>query len=569
MGAASDRDKHVDKLIAVRDRSYNRRMSRLVTASVSRLATLLFALLALLLALPVMAVLASWLQWTPQSMDLLRQMATTVLPDYAWTSTLLCLMVALGVTVLGLGTAAAVTLFDFRGRGVFEWLLLLPLAMPAYVVAYAYTDFLQFSGPLQVALRETLGWRGALWPDVRSVWGAALVFTLSLYPYVYLLARTALLERVVGLMEAARLLGAPLSRRVLEIALPLARPAVAAGVALALMETLADFGVSSYFGIQTFTAGIYKAWLAMDDRLAAAQLATVLLAVVLVLLHLEQRAERRMRFAQARASRQGTAESRPVRLQGGQAFLVWGICSVPVLLGFVLPVLILLRALAHSEVALPWMRFGDWAWNSLRLGGMTALLAVTVALLLAFTVRQRATLWIRAVTQVVGIGYAIPGAVVVVGLLLPVGWLQLVWPQSAAGAWITATSLGLVWAYLVRFCAVALQSVQSGYARIPVSLDDSSRMLGVTGWGLLRQVHAPLLRRTTLAALLLVFVDVMKELPATMVLRPFNSDTLAVVAYQLARDERLGEAALPSLALVLVGLIPVILLSRTLRQPQD
>ena len=569
MGAASDRDKHVDKLIAVRDRSYNRRMSRLVTASVSRLATLLFALLALLLALPVMAVLASWLQWTPQSMDLLRQMATTVLPDYAWTSTLLCLMVALGVTVLGLGTAAAVTLFDFRGRGVFEWLLLLPLAMPAYVVAYAYTDFLQFSGPLQVALRETLGWRGALWPDVRSVWGAALVFTLSLYPYVYLLARTALLERVVGLMEAARLLGAPLSRRVLEIALPLARPAVAAGVALALMETLADFGVSSYFGIQTFTAGIYKAWLAMDDRLAAAQLATVLLAVVLVLLHLEQRAERRMRFAQARASRQGTAESRPVRLQGGQAFLVWGICSVPVLLGFVLPVLILLRALAHSEVALPWMRFGDWAWNSLRLGGMTALLAVTVALLLAFTVRQRATLWIRAVTQVVGIGYAIPGAVVVVGLLLPVGWLQLAWPQSAAGAWITATSLGLVWAYLVRFCAVALQSVQSGYARIPVSLDDSSRMLGVTGWGLLRQVHAPLLRRTTLAALLLVFVDVMKELPATMVLRPFNSDTLAVVAYQLARDERLGEAALPSLALVLVGLIPVILLSRTLRQPQD
>lgn len=258
-----------------------------------------------------------------------------------------------------------------------------------------------------------------------------------------------------------------------------------------------------------------------------------------------------------------------MRLQGAQQWLAWGVCGVPVLLGFVLPVLILLHALAGSEVALPWTRFGDWAWNSLRLGGLTAVLAVALALALAFAVRQRDSLWNRVVTQVVGIGYAIPGAVVVVGLLLPLGWLQQAWPQSSAGAWVTATALGLVWAYLVRFCAVALQSVQSGYARIPLSLDDSSRMLGVTGWGLLRQVHAPLLQRTTLAALLLVFVDVMKELPATMVLRPFNSDTLAVVAYQLARDERLGEAALPSLALVLVGLIPVILLSRTLRQTQD
>ena len=288
------------------------------------------------------------------------------------------------------------------------------------------------------------------------------------------------------------------------------------------------------------------------------------LPVVLLLLWLEQRAERRMRFAQGRVSRQGTAESQPVRLQGPAQLLAWAVCALPVLLGFAAPVLILLQALGSAEVELPWNRFGDWAWNSLRLGGITAVLAVGVALLLAFAVRQRASVWNRAVTQVVGLGYAIPGAVVVVGLLLPVGWVQQMWPGSSVGAWITATSLGLVWAYLVRFCAVALQSVQSGYARIPANLDDSSRMLGVTGWGLLRQVHAPLLRRTTVAALLLVFVDVMKELPATMVLRPFNSDTLAVVAYQLARDERLGEAALPSLALVLVGLIPVVLLSRTL-----
>jgi iron(III) transport system permease protein len=239
---------------------------------------------------------------------------------------------------------------------------------------------------------------------------------------------------------------------------------------------------------------------------------------------------------------------------------------LPVLLGFVLPVLIMLRAFLGETTEMPWERFGQWAWTSLRLGAVTAVLAVGVALALAFSVRTRADRISQGAIQLVGLGYAIPGAVVVVGLLLPLGWIQQTWPASSAGAWITATSLGLVWAYLVRFCAVALQSVQSGYARIPASLDDSARMLGVTGWGLMRRVHAPLLQRTTIAAALLVFVDVMKELPATMVLRPFNSDTLAVVAYQLARDERLGEAALPSLALVLVGLIPVILLSRTLRQ---
>ncbi len=532
----------------------------------SGLPSLFFALLALTLALPVLAVLGSWMQWSGQSADILLEMARTVLPDYALTTLGLCLMVAVGVTVLGLATAALVTLFDFPGRGVFEWLLLLPLAMPAYVVAYAYTDFLQFSGPLQVALREALGLQGRLWPDVRSVWGAALVFTLSLYPYVYLLARTALVERASGLMEAARPQGAPLSRRIREIALPLARPAVAAGVALALMETLADFGVSSYFGIQTFTAGIYKAWLSMDNRIAAAQLATVLLAVVVVLLQLEQRAQKRMRFNQGRGSRQGSAEAQPVQLHGTRRMLAWTVCSLPVLLGFVLPVLIMLRAFLGETTEMPWERFGQWAWTSLRLGAVTAVLAVGVALALSFRVRTRADRISQGAIQLVGLGYAIPGAVVVVGLLLPVGWIQQTWPASSAGAWITATSLGLVWAYLVRFCAVALQSVQSGYARIPASLDDSARMLGVTGWGLMRRVHAPLLQRTTIAAALLVFVDVMKELPATMVLRPFNSDTLAVVAYQLARDERLGEAALPSLALVLVGLIPVILLSRTLRQ---
>jgi iron(III) transport system permease protein len=536
--------------------------------SLSRLRQFLFLLLTAVFMLPVLAVMASWFSLGSAdgaARQILLEMLQTVLPDYLGTTLLLSVLVGSGVVLVGLSSAAAVTLFDFSGRRFFEWALLLPLAMPAYVVAYAYTDFLQFSGPLQTFVREVTGWQGRVFPEVRNVGGAAWVFVFSLYPYVYLLARTALGERAAHLMEAARLLGAPMRRRVLEIALPLARPAVAAGTALALMETLADFGVSSYFGIQTFTAGIYKAWLSMDNRLAAAQLATVLLGLVALLLFLERRSRQKLRFAASRGARAGSMEARPVRLRGAQLGMVWLLCGVPVLAGFVLPVLFMLRPLIADWQDLSWTPFLGWAFNSLRLGAISAVLAVALAFALAFNLRRRPDAPTRWAVQLAGLGYAVPGAVIVVGLLLPVGWVQSVAPQTSVGYLMTATVFGLVWAYLVRFCAVALQSVQSGYARIPVSFDESARMLGSGDWGLLRRVHWPLLRRSTVAALLLVFVDVMKELPATLVLRPFNSDTLAVVAYQLARDERLGEAALPSLALVLVGLIPVVLLSRTLR----
>jgi iron(III) transport system permease protein len=521
--------------------------------------------LALMLTVPIVSLGGTWLVWDHEAADVLSQMAQTVLPEYAWTTVWLCLWVGVGVASVGLVSATAVTLFDFPGRRWLEWALLLPLAMPAYVVAYAYTDFLQFSGPFQTALRESFGWTGRVFPEVRNTPGAVWVFTFTLYPYVYLLARTALSERAAQLMEAARLLGAPLMRRIREVALPLARPAVAAGVALALMETLADFGVASYFGIQTFTAGIYKAWLAMDNRIAAAQLATGLLLAVALLLALERRSQQRMRFAALRGQRAGSNDAQPVRLTGWSAAVALILCGLPVVFGFVLPVLFMLRPLLGGWDELPWGMFVQWSRNSLWLAGVTAVLATSVALVLGFALRTQPSPATRAVVQLTGLGYAVPGAVIVVGLLLPVAWVQAVWPDSGAGYWVTATAFGIIWAYLVRFTSVALQSVQSGYARMPSSLDESARMLGTSPWGLASRVHAPLLRRSVVAAALLVFVDVMKELPATLVLRPFNSDTLAVVTYQLARDERLGEAALPALTLVLVGLVPVILLSRTLR----
>lgn len=522
-------------------------------------------LIAGVLSLPVLALLGAWLPGTASTAPLpvLKAMAQTVLPGYLWTTLWLALGVGIGTAVVGTAAAVAVTLFDFPGRRSFEWLLLLPLAMPAYVTAYAYTDFLQFSGPLQTSARAAFGLEGRLLPEVRSLGGAVLVFVVSLYPYVYLLARTALTDRIPQLMEAARMLGAPLRRRVATVALPLARPAVAAGVALALMETLADFGVTSYFGIQTFSTAIIKAWLSMDDQRVAAQLSTMLLGLVLVLLWLERRSQRRLRFSTRAAG--GGAASAPTRLTGRAAAMAWLACGLPILFGFAAPVTFMLRPLAADWSVLPWQRFLEWAWNSVRLGGITAALALAVALALGFALRRRPEGPVRAVVRLVGVGYAVPGAVIVVGVLLPVGWMQQQFPQLGLTAIVTTTAVGIVWAYLVRFSAVALQSVESGYARLPASLDESARLLGAGPVRLACEVHWPLLQRAAAAGALLVFVDVMKELPATMVLRPFNSDTLAVVAYQLARDERLGEAALPSLALVLVGLVPVLLLSRALR----
>ena len=495
-------------------------------------------------------------------------LAATVLPDYIVTTLWLCLGVGLGVTLLGVGSAWLVTRHEFIGRAGFEWGLVLPLAMPAYVMAYSYTDLLQYVGPVQTALREVFGWRRAdYWfPEVRSTGGAVLMFVLVLYPYVYLMARTAFIERGGGMVEAARSLGLTPWQVFVRVSLPMARPAIAGGVALALMETLADFGTVSYFAVQTFTTGIYRAWFSLGDRVAAAQLALALLAFVIAVLAFERISRGGSRFAES-GLRRGSSSRTP--LQGGRALLAWVACALPLIGGFVLPAGLLLHMAWAEGDAQFGQRFLRLAGNSVLLSGLTAALAVALALLIAYAARVHQGVTMRWAHRIAGLGYALPGSVIAVGVLIPVTRLDhalsaLVqqWFGLQPGLLITGGIAALVYACLVRYLTAAMQAVDAGLAKVTPSMDCAARSLGHTPAQTLWRVHLPLLRGSMLTAALLVFIDVMKELPATLVMRPFNFDTLATQAYTWAADERLAEASTAALAIVAVGLLPMIIICR-------
>jgi iron(III) transport system permease protein len=522
-------------------------------------------LCALILAVPVLVVAGSvFVGGTGETWSHLR---ATVLPEYLLNTLIMVLGVGLGVGLTGVCCAWLTAMTDFPGRRYFEWALVLPMAFPAYVLAYMYTDFLQFVGPLQSWLRETFHWtRADYWfPDVRSVGGACAMFALVLYPYVYMLARSAFLERAGSLTEAARAAGLGPWAAFARVSLPLARPAIVAGISLALMETLADFGTVSYFAVQTFTTGIFQAWFSLGDRLAAAQLAATLLTCVALLLTLEKNSRGRARHAAGPRAR----PAQRVRLRGMPALLAWLACALPLFGGFVLPGVLLLRMAFNQGDAQFGARYFELVHNSLILAGVTAVCAVLLALLLAYAARLARSQLPQFMNRIVGLGYALPGSVIAVGVLIPVTrldhWLSALVHQLTGnnpGLLLTGGIAALVYAYLVRYLTVALGSMETGLARITPSMDEAARGLGCNRSATLRRVHWPLLRGSLLTAGLLVFVDVMKELPATLVMRPFNFDTLATQAYTLASDERLAEAATASLAIVAVGLLPVILLSR-------
>ncbi|HEX4886246.1 MAG TPA: iron ABC transporter permease [Casimicrobiaceae bacterium] len=524
--------------------------------------------LAAVAALPVVAIVARGI--APEGGATWTHLASTVLPDYLANTLLLVVAVGLGAGIGGTATAWLVAQRRFPGSRVFEWALLLPLAMPAYVMAYAYTDFLQYAGPVQSLLRESFGWsRGDYWfPDVRTVGGAAVMFVFTLYPYVYLLARTAFVERSPALVEAARTLGLNRRQAFWRIEFPLARPAVAGGVALALMETLADYGTVAYFAVDTFTTGIYRAWFSLGDHTAAAQLAASLLGFVLLALALERFSRRAARVTSSPRGRTTSSAAKP-RLSGAQGAAAWLACAIPLAVGFAIPLLLLVRLIVADPETVDLARFGGWAWNSMRVAGIAAVVCVALSILVAYAGRISPGPLTRASSRLLALGYAVPGTVLAVGVMLPVSALDRAladaWRAStgtSAGLLLTGTVFALVYAYVVRYFAVAWNGIEPGFARITPAMDAAARILGAGTVETLLRVHAPLLARSSAAAALLVFVDVMKELPATLLMRPFNFDTLATQAYQLARDERLAEAALPSLAIVVAGLAPIMFLAR-------
>ncbi len=519
---------------------------------------------AIALSLPVM-VIAGFL-FVPAT-EVWRHLTDTVLADYISNSLLLMLGVTIGTLILGVASAWLTAMCKFPGRKLFEWALLLPLAMPAYIIAYTYTGMLDYAGPVQTALRAFTGWGyGDYWfPDIRSLEGAAIMLSLVLYPYVYLLTRAAFLNQSLCVLDVSRTLGNSTWQTFIRVALPLARPAIVAGLTLALMETLADFGTVEYFGVQTFTTGIFRTWFGLDDVAAAAQLAGVLLLFVFTLIIIERYQRRQARYHHTSQRHQALKR---IELKGMRGFAAFSFCLGLLLFGFLLPVSQLLTWVFTTSEELFDSRYFDLVQHSLTLAGITAIVALLVALLLGYGRRISPNKVTKAAVSVAGMGYAIPGAVIAVGVMIPFsafdnwldGWLRTQFDVSS-GLLLSGTIVALVFAYLVRFLAMSLQTVDAGLVRIRTSMDEAAQSMGLTTMQTIRRVHMPMLTGSLLTALLLVFVDVLKELPATLILRPFNFNTLAVRAYELASDERLADAAPAALTIVAVGIIPVILLS--------
>jgi len=522
-----------------------------------------------LLAAPLIAVL---LAAAVPAGEVWRHIAATTLPEMLANSLALALLVGGLAVVSGTVTAWIVTACDFPGRRLFDVALLLPLAMPAYVCGYAYTWLLDVAGPVQSGVRAAtgLGWGQYWFPEIRSLPGCALMLAMVLYPYVYLLCRSAFRQQSVCLVEASRTLGCSLAGSFYRLALPMARPAIIGGTALVLMETLADFGTVQHFAVRSFTTGIYEAWFGLGDRGAASQLAACLLGLIAALIMLEQVSRGGRRYHPTTMRHPAL---QPVRLRGAQALGAMLACAVPVALGFLVPAATLVWLAATVGDPLAPGRFIPFARASLTLALLTAGLGVLLAALLAWAVRLHPGWAPRLAARVAGFGYAVPGSVIAVGTLVPLGlfdnaldgWLRARFGVSS-GLLLSGSIAALVFAYLVRFLAVALSAVETGLLRIRPSLREAARVLGARPGQAVAQVELPLARGSLLTACLLVFVDTMKELPATLIVRPFDFDTLAVRVYALAADERLAEASTAALLIVAVGLLPVLALTRAMRK---
>ncbi|WP_395710907.1 ABC transporter permease [Reyranella sp.] len=523
--------------------------------------------IAAIVALPLIGVASSLLVWQG---ELWRHLADTQLADIVGNTATLLIGVGIGTIVLGTGTAWLVTMTRFPGSRLLQWALALPLVLPTYIIGYAYADLLAFAGPVQSALRSATGWRrNDYWfPELASASGVAVLFSLVLYPYVYLAARAAFLAQSQSLLEASRILGHGPWQTFLRVGLPLARPAIAGGTTLALLEALADFGTVQYYGVHTFTTAIYRTWYGLGNRQGAAQIAAVLVVIAAVLIILERRSRGRARFHIASNVRH---RGEPAVLRRWPATAALLACALPVLLGFIVPTVHLAWLASASGTTLIDPRFLADATNSLLLAAGAAGIIVALALFLSYAgrlVRRRA---FNQVIEFASLGYAIPGAVIAVGVLLPlaladhgIDWLARGLFGLPLGLVLSGTAIALLLAYTVRFLAVGMANVAPALAAIDPAMDASARILGATPREVLRYVHLPMLRAPALTAAAVAFVEVMKELPATLLIRPFNLDTLAIGVYRFASDERLAQAAVGAIVIVVVSMAPVIVLCRAI-----
>ena len=522
--------------------------------------------IAALILTPLLAV--AWMALFPTE-NIWPHLLATVLPTYVVNSIALMALVGFGAAMIGTGAAWLTTMCAFPGRRFFDWALLAPLAAPAYIGAYALVDFFEYAGPVQVYLREAFGWTSArdYWfPEVRSFWTAAFVLTLSLYPYVYLLARAAFREQSICALEVSRSLGRGAWETFFFVALPLARPAIAAGAAIVMMETLNDFGAVDFFAVRTLTTGVFSVWLESSNAGGAAQLSCVMLIFVLALIGLETSARRGKRF-HSMSRRYRPIE--PAVLAGGRAWVAAALCAFPLLFGFVLPVGVIAgHALENLE---NWLAPEFWAalGRTVGLGATAALIAVAAGLFLAFGARRAAGRAPKLIAQATMIGYAAPGAVLAVGVLIPMAALDRTIHFAmkdmfgfGTGLLLTGSAFAIIFAYVVRFNAIAFGAMDGALGRITPSMDMAARTLGASPGGALRRVHMPIISGSMVTAAMLIFVDAVKELPATLILRPFNFSTLSTHVYDWASREHLAEAAPAALAIVVVGLFPVAILIR-------
>lgn len=529
-------------------------------------------LIALIVLMPIASVL--WTAFHPTE-NIWPHLLATTLPRYVKNTLILALGTGCLAAAMGAGAAWIVTMYRFPLSRLAEWLLFLPLAVPAYVGAYVQVDFLEYSGPVQTALRDIFGWKSAqdYWfPEIRSPGMAIIVMASALYPYVYMLARAAFREQSGGSYEVARALGAGPVALFLRVGLPLARPAIAAGTAIVMMETVNEYGVMSFFSVQTLTTGIFSTWLESGNAGGAAQIACLILAVILALAAFERLGRAHLRFHAAARHRRPIV---PQELSGAGGRLACVLCLIPFAMGFALPVAVML---SHATHATAWISpdLGRAFLNTLTVGGAASALTVTGALFMVYGVRLGRSRLPRYFLPLTTIGYAAPGAVLAVGILIPLAAFDhrladgILWlTGSDPGLLLTGSAAAIVLAYFVRFFAIAQGAVDAAFGRVAPSLSMAARSLGRTQGGVLQDIYLPMMKGSIGAALLLVFVDCVKELPATLLLRPFNFDTLATRTHERASLEKLSEAAPAALLIIAVGLVAVLLLARATRAGRD